>query len=600
MSKKKRFKKRIIIIPLVCLLVVGIVITMITLNSGSSAVAEVIPVNQMMGMSYEFGQFIIDGKVKKGSTQKVAVDEDFTIDEVKVKKGDTVKKGDVLITYDTVSLQFYIDEIENNINVYANQIKIANNELNTLKGLIPSENAPATQTTTTPTESNIPVVEIPEVELFEYEKQISTNTTPVEGDGSETSPFVFNVGEDTVVLKQYMQYLAGENKTTATSATTATTNATEPTENTGSNTKANSKYAVFHIYNESGKMLYSWLVDGSKLTDSDIADWKCSQNVTISENGSIKVEQGKNLFATLITYTADESYLLDEDIQTEGTYSEDMYADSYTSDEYDYTENNMSYSGEITANDNYVYTQAELKDMISEKENEIKQKEFEKRQAEIDLKTEKKRLTEGEEVANVDGTVTFVAKSAQEAVQKGAYIIIENDTATSIIGSVTESDLPSVSVGMSATAINNITGDECNGVVTAISDEASLNNEMVSDDTVSYYDVTIELEDTFDVADSESEAITVLLDTGSDKEFVSVDKAFIRTENGKSYVMVANENDVIEKRYVELGKTYYDFSVQITSGLSSDDRVAFPYGDIAEGMPVVDTTYQALLNSGIF
>lgn len=597
MSKKKKFKKRIIVIPLVCLLVAGIVIATLTLNSGNTGVAQVIPVNQMMSLGEDLGAFETSGTVKKGSTQKLVVNGDFTIDEVKVKKGDTVKKGDVLLTYDTVSLQFYIDEIENNINVYTNEIKIANNELNTLKGLIPSENAPAVEMPTVPVEINIPEVENNEIEIFEYEKQISTGTKPLEGDGSENSPFVFNAGEDTVVLKQYMQYLAGEKE----SATTATADATEPTQGSSSDTekRVNSKYAIFHIYNESGYMLYSWHVDGSKLNDSDIADWKCSENVIISEDGSIKVEQGKNLFATLITYAVNNSYSENTDIQLENSYSEDMYAENYTPVEYENVENNIEYSGEITANDNYIYSKAELQSMISEKESEIKQKEFAKRQAEIDLKTEKKRLEKGEELATVDGTVTFVAKSAQEASQKGAYVIVENDTVMSVIGSVSENNLSSVSVGMSAKAVNDITGTKCNGVVTEISDVASVNtNEVMYDNTVSYYDVTIELEDALEV--DESKAITILFNSDTQEEFVMIEKAFVRKENGKSYVMVANENNVIEKRYVELGKSYYDFSVEIKSGLSSSDLVAFPYGDIEEGMPAVETTYQALLYSDVF
>ena len=44
-------------------------------------------------------------------------------------------------------------------------------------------------------------------------------------------------------------------------------------------------------------------------------------------------------------------------------------------------------------------------------------------------------------------------------------------------------------------------------------------------------------------------------------------------------MLVAGENDRLEKRYVEVGRTLYGgYMVEIYSGLSLDDYIAFPYG----------------------
>ncbi len=62
------------------------------------------------------------------------------------------------------------------------------------------------------------------------------------------------------------------------------------------------------------------------------------------------------------------------------------------------------------------------------------------------------------------------------------------------------------------------------------------------------------------------------------------------SENGKSYVLKADENDRLVKQYVKTGKIIYGDTIEIKSGLTEDDRIAFPYGKTAkEGIRVVDS-----------
>ena len=45
-----------------------------------------------------------------------------------------------------------------------------------------------------------------------------------------------------------------------------------------------------------------------------------------------------------------------------------------------------------------------------------------------------------------------------------------------------------------------------------------------------------------------------------------------------------DENGKLKKQYISTGKTIYDYAIQINSGLSMDDKIAFPYGDgVTEG-----------------
>ena len=63
-------------------------------------------------------------------------------------------------------------------------------------------------------------------------------------------------------------------------------------------------------------------------------------------------------------------------------------------------------------------------------------------------------------------------------------------------------------------------------------------------------------------------------------------RKFIRTENGRKYVYVRGENDLLQKRYIKTdGQTQGCYIV--TEGLTTEDFIAFPYGkDVRNGAKV--------------
>ncbi|MBQ1991232.1 MAG: hypothetical protein II233_00455, partial [Clostridia bacterium] len=221
MSKKRKFQKKFIVLPLVILIIAGSVTSLLVLKKQADSVVKVVPASELGGDYGDNLESIFTmGTLQKGSVQNVIVNDTLSINSVKVEKGDTVKRGDTLIEYNTDILQLNIESKQTEIDILANSIKIAENELATLKGLIPSENAPVVEK---PTEAPTDDIIIEDIlpEIVEYEKEITKKTKPLAGNGSENSPFIFNVCEEAVVKKDYMQYLYG--------AVVADT-ATKPTE----------------------------------------------------------------------------------------------------------------------------------------------------------------------------------------------------------------------------------------------------------------------------------------------------------------------------------------------------------------------------------
>ena len=69
-----------------------------------------------------------------------------------------------------------------------------------------------------------------------------------------------------------------------------------------------------------------------------------------------------------------------------------------------------------------------------------------------------------------------------------------------------------------------------------------------------------------------------------------IEKAYVRTVDGTSYVMKEDKNGRLKKQKVKTGKTYYGQAVEILSGLDGSEYIAFPYGkNVKEGVRVRET-----------
>lgn len=597
---KKKFKKKFIVIPLICAIAVGGIAYAIYAKKQADSIIKVVSVSEISDQMY-VGEIYSYGKVTKGSMQSVRTssDSEIKVSKYNVKKGDTVKKGDVLVEYDIESLQMNLETQKTELSITENNIKICENKLKTLKDLQPSENATQPQKPEREKEPTPEPTEPPQEEPIEYLKKVDIDTEPSDGDGSEESPYVFFVSADSVINSRYMKFLSKGNN------------------------------AIFNVCTDDEGLVYSWLVNGSDITKEYIKDWSPVNGVSKAEDGSIRVKQSENPFATLITYIPDSTQ---EDGYSEYIENGDMYEmlseDLSIDDEFlsKYLENNdisdyiqSSTVDEDTENPpvegaDYFYSKEELDELISDTESQLEELKFNKRQAEIEIKKAENSLKTGKEVATIDGVVTFSALSNEQAVKTGYHVIISNEATTSLNCTLRSRDLKSVFVGTGVNVsyygssenkgVAETESVECGGTVTEISDTPTADiGEIInldsSDDTEEYYEAKVVLDKSIQA--DENEEIFITFDTTDvQNNGVWLRMSFIRNENGKSYVLVANDDNILEKRYIEQGVTLWGSNVEVLSGLSEDDRIAFPYGNAKEGMPTVDSDLDSLNGYSIF
>ena len=113
-----------------------------------------------------------------------------------------------------------------------------------------------------------------------------------------------------------------------------------------------------------------------------------------------------------------------------------------------------------------------------------------------------------------------------------------------------------------------------------ISDYPTENANSWSDgnNNVSYYPFKVFVSEEADLQEGDYVDMSYQSNTGDGGSSLYLESMFIRTENGKSYVMARDESGKLAQRWVQTGRNLWGSYTQIRGGLSVDDYVAFPYG----------------------
>ena len=191
--------------------------------------------------------------------------------------------------------------------------------------------------------------------------------------------------------------------------------------------------------------------------------------------------------------------------------------------------------------------------------------------------------------AKLDGVVKSVGDPDQKQDDGNAFLVVTGDDGLYVSGTISELLLDEVKPGTVVTANSWESGMTFEATVTSVSDyPVSGNSWGEGNPNVSYYQYTEYMEDSSALKNGEYVDLAIQTNQ-SETGGIYLDKAYVRQEDGKSYVMIADESDHLKKQYVVTGKTVYGTAVEIKSGLTEDDRIAFPYGKTAvEGAAVTE------------
>lgn len=597
-------KKRKLWIPILC------VVLALALAGGGVAIwranvgkaVDVYPVANIYE-TYWGDTSTLSGNVSTGKVQNVTL-QDSLIQSIEVEVGQDVSAGDVLMVYDTTSFELTLQSDQAKIAVLESNIQQTTQNITKYKNLKPSEAAPK------PTEEVIdhgPLNILSTVDAGQFT-----------GDGQ-----VFQCSADTVVTAAFLQQL-----------------------------RSSGASVEFQLYD--GNTLYgSWILDGSALPytrveylpvetpapdpgeggedqggdsgeggetippdqggeDQGGDSGEGGETTTPDQSGettSPDQSGGTSASATTV-YTRVEVEALDQNwtlgsslMFTGDGVTVDLSAQqagygqftSCTPMEYQQFETIYHDNFVPDGTENYMYSKEELAKMVKEAEEELASLQLDLRAAQLTYQQNQLVGKTGEVVANISGTVTEVKDPATLAAGDTLITVkgTENYTVTCYIS---ELNLNKVAVGDSLSIYAYESGNSVTATVSEIGTTPVTGSYGYGSENPnnSYYPITATVDDAaVELTIGEWCEATLMSSgdtTGGNTIYLS--KMYVRSDDSGSYVMLADENNRLKKQYVRTGKTIWGSSVEIRSGITLEDRIAFPYGKtVREGARVNDMDY---------
>lgn len=505
------------------------------------------------------------GMVTTDKLQKIYISQSQTVKKVWVKEGDSVKKGTALVSYDSTLTQATVERAKIDYDRQTENLEVMKNELELLKKAKNKETLEA-EKTKLEAELQAEISRLDGAGGYDPEKAVVPGlVTPMaEGSGnSKDKPIYYYWLTNKPLSDEVLRNLlhgAEINRATPMDKT--------PTVST---------YLVL-VSRDKDKMGGMPTSRGLLITE------------TFTPNSTEQPVEGAPISGTVsISFRFCD---LPEYIDPERTYDSDKYKEL--------TRKIAQIQELLDAS----MTQLDLNKAILEKAQAVKEQEVNLKVAKLKLDKKLAELGDGNVYAEFDGTVKAVRDPDEAYNNSEAVVELSGGGGYYVTGTLSEMDLGNVQVGDSVSISSWMTGAACEGTIVSIDDYPTSNGNNWGDgnSNVSYYPFKVFVTEDANLQPNDYVDIQYQKDTSAEESGSSLylQSMFIRTDNGKSYVMARGEDGRLEQRWVQTGRDLWGSYTQIRGGLTIDDYVAFPYGrDVVEGAHTQEATTDQLYNYGI-
>lgn len=246
-------------------------------------------------------------------------------------------------------------------------------------------------------------------------------------------------------------------------------------------------------------------------------------------------------------------------------------------------------------NPNEMYTAEQILDMQKQCYATIKEQTEKLKLAESEYAIMQRELGDGNVYAEIDGKVVSLLTEEEARAQKQPFVKVSGGGGFYIEGSVSELEKEKLKLGQEVTVNDWQSGGTYTGEVVSIGDFPLDNDNWngMGNPTASYYPFKA-----FVTEDADLQAgshVSMSYSTASAEQGIYLEKPFVRTEQGKSYIYVRGSDGRLEKRDVKVGKVLWGSYYEILSPLGEEDCLAFPYGkNVKPGAPTVESDLSAL------
>ena len=202
--------------------------------------------------------------------------------------------------------------------------------------------------------------------------------------------------------------------------------------------------------------------------------------------------------------------------------------------------------------------------------------------------------------SKLDGTVAYIGDEVTGSYNGDAFLKVKSKDGFYVTGTVSELMLDQMKEGTLLQCTSYNSGSFEAKVLNVSEYPVNSSNTNYGGDSnpnVSYYTFNAEITDR-SLQFTDQDYVTVSLKSNKlAKGSLVVMKAFIRTENGTSYVY-KDVKGTLKRQQITVGSIVNSgYYAVVTSGLKSDDLLAFPYGDaVKEGAKTKEVTLDDMYN----
>ena len=525
------------------------------------------------------------GMVSTDRMQKIFLSDTQKVKQVYVKEGQTVRKGDKLLSYDTTLTALDIERAQINYERQQLQQETAKKEL---ERLLLAQNQEELQKQIEELQTKID-----ELIGKNQEQWYDENSVPIpsvttvagkaaalQGDGSKEEPLYFNWNTEDPLSEENLIKLLPE--------------------------EAEEAYVVLVIRKDNRSQhqpvayitLRLEMEGGSPITPEPDSSGTGTQSWTGADTGSAPAD-GPD------TETGEGGQTTDAPVTSEqklNYYYENLPGIEWqdpevTTDEIRELQKELEELQKLLEES---YPKEELIKMIRDKNKEIAQLDTSIKLAKVNLEKVKKEVGSDTVYSELEGTVKAVRDpNSGDFTGSEAVVEVSGGGGYYIDGALSELELGTVSIGGTVQVNSWMTGASCQGEIVEISDYPTDNANSWSDgnSNVSYYPFKVFVPEEANLQEGDWVEMSYQNTAGDDGNTMYLESMFIRSENGKSYVMARGENGKLEKRWVQTGRNLWGSYTQIRGGLTVDDFVAFPYGrNAVEGAGTTEATPDKLYN----
>lgn len=528
-----------VIISAVCLLLVAaITVGIVWFVGRNTDPVKVTQVSNFTTGYYDGGQYY-DGRVTADNLQTVYLSDTQTVTEVLVTEGQTVKKGDALLRYDTTLSDIQLERQKIKVQQAKLSIEQAKKELARINAMKPYTPPPVTAAPTEPpTEKPEPIEELP---YF------------MGGKGTQENPYRFLWSEELTYDEAFlMQYLKDADEAYF---------AFEIREQNALNTELISRWGL-------RVTVHTETVDPTEPTEPTDP----SETTEPSEPDAPTTRK-----------TLAYSFFTPEDMP-DGKDDDKPAVDP-----------------DPWVDDSSGYTAAEIAQMRNEKQKEIRDLELTYRMEQVEAERMEAEASNGTLYSKVDGTVTRLVDADTARNEGSAFLTVSGGGCFYVNISIGEFERETLPIGTTVTVESWMNGGtSAEGTIESISDTPvnGYYNGSGNPNVTLYNAVVAVPADAQLVEDS---YVSVTMQSGSTQSVMYLYNMFIRNENGRAYVYKRGEDGKLVKTYIQTGAILWGQYTAVYGDLTEEDWVAFPYGkEVKEGAETVETTADEYYQYGLY